>query len=349
MEEEKQKRQSILNFCPNCGKKIEWNIETKFCDNCGVYLIPYIPQNQVAFWLGRDRELSEGEIVQLYNFPYHPTPIFEREFKKEKKLGWKGALGYPLLAYFIKFLILLIPTFIILYINIDKIDLTTFDIPENILSLLTFIDISTQFIFILVPLYILKYYYPKKISLKEKLNLLGIPIGKLNKKGYVKEISIGILFAIITTFLIFFMQYISAYLISFIYKRPVEEFLNNTSDELISILPLNLLTLIIIIIIMFLSVAPSEEVLFRGVSQQGFINSFGTASGIIITAIYFSLFHIYLYLFLDPAYFLFLFFPYFSISIILGLLYIWRKNLIACITTHALYNSIQFIIAFLFI
>ncbi|MHA1338678.1 MAG: lysostaphin resistance A-like protein [Promethearchaeota archaeon] len=346
-EEEKQKRLKILRYCPNCGGSIEWTKDYRYCIHCRNYLIPYIPQDKISFWLGLDRQLSEEEIFNLYNVPYYPTENFRKSSKKSKLWDWKGALGYPILAYGIKFLILLIPTIILIFLNLDRIDLNTLDIPEDLMSTLTFIDISTQFIFILVPLYFMKFYLPKNATIKEKLNLMGFPIGNLDKKQYSKEILLGILFAIIMTIGVVAVQYASAYFVSFIYKRPVNDFLEFSGNEdLTSMLPITPISLVFIIIIMFVSVAPSEEILFRGVSQQGFVRSFGTSAGILITALYFSLFHIYLYILLDPAYFLFLFFPYFLISTLLGVLYNWRKNLIACIIAHALYNSIQFLLVY---
>ena len=42
------------------------------------------------------------------------------------------------------------------------------------------------------------------------------------------------------------------------------------------------------------------------------------------------------------------FFPYFAISLLLGLLYEWRKqNLIAVIITHGFYDALTIIIVFI--
>ncbi|MFW9948889.1 MAG: hypothetical protein ACFFKA_02030, partial [Candidatus Thorarchaeota archaeon] len=47
--------------------------------------------------------------------------------------------------------------------------------------------------------------------------------------------------------------------------------------------------------------------------------------------------------------FVLIFIPYFAISLMLGLMFKWRKeNLIANIITHGVYNSITIILAFIF-
>jgi hypothetical protein len=150
---------------------------------------------------------------------------------KRDPWGWKPALGIPLLAYLVKFIILLLPTIFIILAFIDEIDLETMDIPDHIMVWLTLIDLSTQFIFILVPLYILKYYTPPNTTKREKFIALGLPLGKLNKNQYTKEFFIGLIFAGIMYFTALVVQLISAYLVSWIYHLPVESLLNAETDD----------------------------------------------------------------------------------------------------------------------
>lgn len=342
-------KSDILNFCPVCGKRITWTRDMKYCLSCGSYLIPFIPKSEINQWLDLDHELSPNEIDQLYspiNSHSQDYTYQKKRYMKRDPWGWKPALGIPLLAYLVKFLVLLLPTIFILLAFIDEIDLENLEIPDHIMVWLTLIDLSTQFIFILVPLYILKYYTPPNTTKREKLIELGLPLGRTTKSLFLKETIIGLIFAGIMYFTAIVVQYGSAYLVSSIFHIPVESLLNTDTGDFTSIFPKTIPFLIILIILQFISIGPSEEILFRGFTQKGFERSLGSKSAIFATAVYFSLFHIYMYI-TEPPLFLFLFFPYLTVSLIFGVLFYWRKNLIAPIFAHALYNSIQFIILFL--
>jgi membrane protease YdiL (CAAX protease family) len=105
---------------------------------------------------------------------------------------------------------------------------------------------------------------------------------------------------------------------------------------------------------MILIIGTSEEVLFRGFLQKGLVRSLGKTWGLLVTALIFSSIHL-IGIFLYPGSitsfivsFLLNFFPFFAISLLLGLLYSWRKeNLIAVMITHGVYNALTVILAFL--
>jgi len=105
--------------------------------------------------------------------------------------------------------------------------------------------------------------------------------------------------------------------------------------------------------VIFLVIGTSEELLFRGFVQKGLVRTLGTKKGIIITALIFSLIHLIgLYLIANPlnllVAFILNFFPYMAISLMLGLLYYWRKeNLITVMVTHGVYNGLSIIIVYL--
>ena len=104
--------------------------------------------------------------------------------------------------------------------------------------------------------------------------------------------------------------------------------------------PHNGFELIIWILIMFLVVAPSEEIFARACVQEGFQNSLsernnGYFYAIIISSICFMIFHV------DP----FRFFPIFCESLILGYIYYKSDSVISTIIIHGAGNSIILILA----
>jgi membrane protease YdiL (CAAX protease family) len=116
-----------------------------------------------------------------------------------------------------------------------------------------------------------------------------------------------------------------------------------------------LLEVILFLITMFLVVAFSEEILFRGFQQKGLMFNLNPKKGILVGALIFSLIHlvgVFFSIIFSPVSFLIefilTFFPYFVISIILAYLFYWRnENLIAVIITHGLYNSLTIFMAYL--
>ena len=90
--------------------------------------------------------------------------------------------------------------------------------------------------------------------------------------------------------------------------------------------------------------------------QKGLMKSTGKIAGIVITAVIFSMIHLIgIFLLSDNEplayliYFLLNFFPYFALSIMLGLLYYWRKeNLISVVITHGFYNTFTIILAYIY-
>ncbi|MHA1452836.1 MAG: CPBP family intramembrane glutamic endopeptidase [Promethearchaeota archaeon] len=354
-------KDSILQFCPGCGAEIKWNKENRFCMVCGMYLIPFIPKDKIHEWLGVT--LTPEEVNELYaTTPVHqqpppqPYPVMETfTYRSKRPWKWGAALGVPLLSVLAK----LIGSFVVLlvYMVIVIEDFGTLDIDafmnEHIVAI-TIIELVTQVFFILVPFLFTKVFFPYKAPKKERWESLGIPFG-LKAKKWLGEIGIGVGFAIGMTVLVYGVQWVSAYLTEWIFGIvTAEDLLLADAGGITAGLPTSIWFFALYSLLMIVSVGPAEEVLFRGFTQKGIQDSFknpklGRAMGLIITAIYFTLFHIYSFLFFDiiplrvPLFF-FTFIPYFSLSLVLGFLYMWRKNLISAITAHALYNIIQFLI-----
>jgi len=350
-------KHSILKFCPGCGTQIEWNRDVRFCMHCGMYIIPFIPQDQIQEWLGES--LTPEEIHELYSQreqktvppPATPPSYYLYRTRKPWKIG--AALGVPLLAVIAKFIASFIILFVYILITVE--DFATIDIEsflnENLLPI-TIIELLTQLLFLLISYLFTSIFFPYKAPAKERWESIGIPFG-LKGSQWLKEIGIGIAFSLIMTGLVYGVQWISAYLTQFLFGISAQDLLTSDTDSITSPFPNTIPFLIVYSLLMIFSVAPSEEVLFRGFCQKGIQDTFrnqktGKVMGLIITAVYFSLFHIYTLVVYPPILF-FAFFPYFSLSLVLGFLYMWRKNLLSAITAHALYNIIQFLIVILII
>lgn len=354
---EKDSMQNILKYCPDCGIPLNWSKDLRYCTNCGFYLIPYIPKSLIRKWL--DEDLSDDEIKKLYspNIIAHKLgneSILDRyrimpRNRMRRDWGWKASLGIPILSYFGKLIAVVAISVIFLFFvgnngNISDVN----SLSSRNIIILGIIDLSTQPIFILIPYWIIGYYFPKGTPSREKWNALGIPIGKITKKKALKDILIGTGFAIIMVIVVFAVEYGSGHLVSYIYNIPITELQSqDTTGTTISGFPNTIEFLIILTLFMFFSIGPSEEILFRGFAQKGFTRSWGKKAGWIVTAIFFAIFHIYAYIRYPPL-FLYTFLPYLALALIIGALYMWRKNVISTIFAHATYNSLLFLIYFLF-
>jgi membrane protease YdiL (CAAX protease family) len=85
--------------------------------------------------------------------------------------------------------------------------------------------------------------------------------------------------------------------------------------------------------------------MFRGFVQRSFEAKLKRPAATLLTAIYFSFFHIFIYI-LSPPLFLFLFIPYLGISLVLGLVRNWRNDILAAAVLHIVYNTVQTIVLF---
>jgi len=117
----------------------------------------------------------------------------------------------------------------------------------------------------------------------------------------------------------------------------------------------DLLSLVLLMITMVLIVGTTEEILFRGFMQKGLVRRLGVKWGIFITAIIFTFIHLITIFLVYPIFsitfvvaFFISFVPYIAISLLLGILYLWRKeNLIAVMITHGLYDALTILLVFI--
>jgi len=332
-----------MSFCPGCGVKLS-NVENlKHCTNCGIDL-QYIREHD---------KLPPVQTSSSYTASYHSGTkevLTDEEIlnTKEKRLwGNLPSIGWPLLGF-------LITNGIILGIVITIIIFFPLSQARNIVNnpfFMVFATLATYALFIL-PVWRVKKYLQNP-SLKNRLTILGFTTEGYTRPKILKEIFIGIGFAFIGIVLVVISSIGIQLLLEFVFGvRFVNEGGGN-AEALVS--GIDVLVLILMVIMMILVVGPSEEIMFRGYMQRGLVRNLGEKWGILITALVFASLHLVgLIVFIfEPFLLMILFFamfvPFFTISLMIGLMFRWRKeNLIAVVITHGVYNSITLIIVFLY-
>lgn len=335
-------------YCPSCGIRLPDIDKQKFCMKCGL--------NLENFKNTRSSKSSNTLIVQPFYYNRRDfTKISENEILDlgEKRL-WSSlvSIGIPIAAFILMNFIALIITFFFMLSVANLDDLVNIVLNPYFIIVTSFIEL----IFMLVPvLYIGKYLQNSKLS--NRFALLGFTTRGYSISGIMKEVFIGLGFAIAAFFLVFFVSIFIQLILEVIFGIDIVYSAGGSLNEVdIIIANSDVLALILLSLIMIGIIGPSEEILFRGFMQKGLVRSIGKVGGIIITAIIFSFIHligIFVTAYSAPVQylisFLLNFFPYFAISLLLGLLFYWRKeNLIAVVITHGFYNALTIIIAYIY-
>jgi membrane protease YdiL (CAAX protease family) len=344
------------SYCPFCGTKIPKIRNLKFCFRCGNNLY-YLKKHQQL-----EPKKSMNPYVKSDSFPpvyaplifSGPEKITDDEIinpKDHQLWGTQASIGVPLGAFFLMNFITAGLLAVLAYFSFDL------DFLFNLVSNPYFLIISSFFelIFIIVPvLYIEKYL--QNPTLKNRLALLGFTSKGLSRHEIFKEIMIGLGFAIVGIFLVAVVSFLSEIIVELFFGIEIVRDINSIpTDVEIIISSADILSLIMLSVVMILIIGTSEEILFRGFMQKGLMRSIGKKWGIIITAFIFSIIHVIgiFLMILDSPLVLFVslllsFFPYFMISLMLGVLYYWRnENLIAVIITHGVYDALAIILAYL--
>lgn len=342
------------SYCPVCGNKLPDLERLKFCTKCGLD-ISYIKEN-MEFPPNQPSKIpSQQYEVGLYPFKAERKKITDEDLikKKDYKL-WSGtaSIGIPLLAFL---LLNIITTIIILFflsfsLNLEELSNLIFN-PYIII-----ITSLAELIFIFTPVLFVGRYL-QNASLKNRLFLLGFTTREYDKIEVFKEILIGIAFALIGLLLVSVVSILAEIILEFFFGVEIIQDIGSSSGEFDTIiLSSDIYSLVLLAIVMILVIGTSEEILFRGFMQKGLVRSIGKSWGIFMTALIFSMIHligIFLLIPFDSTYFiisfLLSFFPYFTISLMLGILFYWRKeNLIAVMITHGVYDALTIIIAYIF-
>ncbi|UCD02331.1 MAG: CPBP family intramembrane metalloprotease [Promethearchaeota archaeon] len=340
-------------FCPVCGNKIPKIQSLKYCLKCGTNLDylkkynrlqpkkvinPYVQQTQYpqpltpSIFLG-PKKISDEEIVDTKNF---------------ELWGTMTSIGVPLGAYFLMYFLAAGLFALIIYFSFNL----EFLFDPYFIIFSSFLEL----IFILVPVFYVDSFLQNP-TLKNRLGLLGFTFQGFNKKGIIKEILIGLGFAVIGILLVATVSFLTEILLEMVFGFEIVRNLSSTTTDVeLIISSADILSLILLSVVMILIIGTSEEILFRGFMQKGLSRSLGNKWSILITAFIFSMIHllgIFLMVSESPIVliisFLLSFIPYFAISLMLSLIYYWRnENLIAVIITHGVYNALSIIIAYMF-
>ncbi|MBY9020585.1 MAG: CPBP family intramembrane metalloprotease [Candidatus Lokiarchaeota archaeon] len=345
------------SFCPICGTKIPEVKNIKFCTKCGVDLI-YINTNMRM--PPRKNTTSLATPTQNAYQPYSfrsSRPLRKKlsgddllNLKEEKLWSSFASIGLTAAAFLLMNFLAVLAVIVFVFFSFSL--AAIYDILANPYFII-FSSLIELILFIVPLLYIGKYL--EKPNLKNRVILLGFTIKGFTNKRIMKEILIGISFAILGVFLVFCVSFLMEIILTAIFGYEiVYDILGTSGDVDVLITSSDVFSIIWLVIIMILIIGTSEEVLFRGFLQKGLVRTLGNTWGILITALIFSSIHL-IAIFLFPesltsfvVVLLLNFFPFFAISLLLGLLYYWRKeNLIAVMITHGVYNALTIILAFL--
>ena len=347
-------------YCPICGTKIPQVENIQYCIKCGVDL-QYInthmrmPPRRNIISLATPTASSYQPYSYGVRKPVREKITEEDLLNLQDKKLWSSltSLGMTAAAFFtmnLVALVVLIPVIIVMFFS--------FSIEEtyNVIANPYFIIFSSfiELILFIVPLLFVGQYLQKP-KIHNRLILLGFTTKGFNKIQLFKEILIGLVFAVVGVLLIMFVSFVMELLLTAIFGENIVSGIIGAPGELdVIITSSDILSIILLVIIMIVIIGTSEEVLFRGFLQKGLVRNLGKSWGLLVTALIFSSIHL-IGIFLFPESLttfvislLLNFFPFFAISILLGLIYYWRKeNLIAVMITHGVYNAITIIIAFL--
>lgn len=265
--------------------------------------------------------------------------------------GKKWALLGPLIGFFVMLTASFVVEFIMIFaiimaagtFDLDAILDMTIDILESpvILALLSIVEV----VFIFTAILTLRKY---KKTPKERMLLLGWrPYFKTKYQSsnqskiprLVRDICLGIALAIAMVFAQFGVS-----MVNDLIWYPLTGGIQVPS----AFMARSFLDMIVLAVSMIAIVGPTEEFLFRGLSQQGLEADLGQNKALIISTVLFMVVHVGPVALADPLSGAYLAFPYFIISSMLCYIYTRTKNLNLMIFVHGFYDAILVVFDYLF-
>lgn len=343
-------------YCPICGTKIPQIKNIIYCIKCGVDL-QYINTHMRMPSRKNTSYLVSPKAISQQNFYLSDRPL-RKKLSEEELLnledqelwGSFASIGITAAAYVLMYIVAILVVIIFVFFTFNLENVLDFLVSPYFIIITSFVEL----IFILVPtLYVGKYL--QRPTLNNRLILLGFTKKGFDKTKLIKEILIGLGFAVVGVTLVLSISFLMEIILSLIFGYETIQDLFGTAGEVDTMIAsADILSIFLLTLIMILIIGTTEEVLFRGFLQKGLVRSLGKPWGIVITALIFSSIHLIgIFMSLGSPIifiisFLFNFFPFFAISLLLGLLFNWRKeNLIAVMITHGVYNALTIILAFI--
>ncbi len=202
----------------------------------------------------------------------------------------------------------------------------------------------TEFVLVIPPFAIMRKY---RKSVKDRFMLLGWrPYIGESERGWGrlgKDLALGLFIALA---LVGF-QFIVVVLNDSLWSPFIPGGSSGLSGTDAAITPQNPLELILLVASMMLVIGPTEEMLFRGFSQQGLEARLDPKKALVISALLFTMVHV-IGGFVDPVSLPYLFFPYFYLSLVLCGIYWKTKNLNLMIFVHGMYDSLLVVYSYIY-
>jgi membrane protease YdiL (CAAX protease family)/ribosomal protein L37E len=324
-------------YCPRCHTAHKFEGNPRFCIQCGFQFMRD-PLGNILVDEAHYGLISAGQINQFipggYAPPstgyYYPPPMYGRP-KKPKSWSVQAGLFMP------------ITTIILITIGAAIIILPLMFLSPELLSTgpIQFLLGASSVLFFVIPVWwVAKYYPQRKLTFRDRLEILGLPLNKYPKKELGRELLLGVVCGVGGVLLVYIMTEVSWHLTNFFFGVDPYSYEGQGLLDQFSISVESPWDVIWFVLLNLLFVGVPEEIMFRGFVQKSFESRLKVPAATLFTAIVFALFHIFIYITI-PALFFFLFIPYLVISIALGLLRNARQDLIAPIIMHIIYNITQ--------
>lgn len=205
----------------------------------------------------------------------------------------------------------------------------------------------TEFVLVIPPFAILRKY---RRSTKERFMLLGWRpyFGDAGGGRGWKRLSRDLAWGLLIALGLVGFQFLIVILNDALWTPLIPGGNNGLGNVDVAITPRDPFQLVLLVASMMLVIGPTEEILFRGFSQQGLEARLDPKNALVISALLFTLVHVITGI-ISPSSLPFMFFPYFCLSLLLCGIY-WRtKDLNLMIFIHGIYDSLLVLYSYFFV